>query len=179
MIVPVVLEFEIRKAELDDVPAIARVSYQTWPHTYRGIIPEEKINSRTIESITFTWREILSELHHKGSTLVAFNDESIIGYSRFYPSRDIDDDQGKVATIGSIYVLPSFQHQGVGRALIAGILEIAKIQDFVEVALHVLAANERARKFYEYLGWEQDLDPIIENSDDDPTPKVRYRVSLP
>ena len=56
------------------------------------------------------------------------------------------------------------------------IVETAKNQGFIEVTLHVLAANERARKFYEYLGWEQDLDPIIENSDEDSTPKVRYRM---
>ena len=176
MIFTMGMEFEIRRAELDDVPAIALISYQTWPHTYRGMISEEKINSRTIETITETWKQILSLPLPKAGTLVAFHDESIIAYSRFYPSRDIDDDQDKVATIGSIYVLPAFQHQGVGRSLMQGILEIAKIQGFIEVTLHVLTANERARKFYEYLGWEQDLDPIIENSDEDPTPKVRYRV---
>lgn len=175
MIFPMGMEFEIRKAGLDDVPAIAHVSFQTWPHTYRGIVPEERINSRTIESVTDTWRQILNLPHPKGGTLVAHNDKSIIAYSRFYPSLDIDDDQGNVATIGSIYVLPSFQHQGVGRALIERILDNAKIQGFMEMTLHVLAANERARRLYEYLGWQQDSDPIIENSDEDPTPKVRYR----
>ena len=176
MIFGVGMEFEIRRAQLVDVPAIALVSYQTWPHTYRGMISEEKINSRTIETITETWRQILTPPFSKGGTLVAVNNEAIIAYSRFYPSRDIDDDQAKVATIGSIYVLPAFQHQRVGRALMNGILEIANIQGLAEVTLHVLAANERARKFYEHLGWEQDLDPIIENSDQDPTPKVRYRI---
>ena len=176
MIFLVGMKFEIRRAESDDVPAIALVSHQTWPHTYRGIISEEKIDSRTIEKITETWRQVLSLPLPKGCTLVALRNEAIIAYSRFYPSRDIDDDQDKVATIGSIYVLPVFQRQGVGRALMLWIVETAKNQGFIEVTLHVLAANERARKFYEYLGWEQDLDPIIENSDDDPTPKVRYRM---
>ena len=176
MIFRVGMEFGIRDAEFEDAPAIALVSYLTWPHTYRGIISEERINSRTIETITETWRQILSPPLPKDGTLVAFNDEAIIAYSRVYPSCDIDDDQDKVATIGSIYVLPAFQHQGVGRALMNGILEIAKILGFFEVTLHVLAANERTRKFYEHLGWEQDLDPIIENSDQDPTPKVRYRI---
>ena len=176
MIFRVGLEFEIREAQLGDVPAIALVSYETWPDTYRGMISEEKINSRTIETITEPWRQILSLPLPRGCTLVAFRNEAIVAYSRFYPSRDIDDDQDEVATIGSIYVLPAFQQQGVGRALMHGIVATAKNQGFIEVTLHVLAANERARKFYEYLGWEQDLNPIIENTDEDPTPKVRYRM---
>ena len=168
----------IREAEFDDVNAIARVSYLTWPHAYRGIIPDAKIESRNVESIADEWRQILSLATPTGGTLVAINDDSIIAYSRFYASVDSDDDQDSVATIGSIYVLPDFQHYGVGRELVAEILKVAKNQSFREATLHVLAANERARKFYESLGWEQDLDAIIERSDEDSTPKVRYRKNL-
>ena len=100
MIFVVGMKFEIRRAKLDDVPAIALVSHQTWSHTYRGIISEEKINSRTIEKLTESWRQILSLPLPKGFTLVALHNEAIIPYSRFYPSRDINDDQDKVATRG-------------------------------------------------------------------------------
>lgn len=170
-----VTNFMIREAEFDDAPGIARVSYLTWLHAYRGIIPDTELDSLNLESVTDKWVQILSLASPRGSTFVAINDESIIAYSRFYPSADSDDDQDRVATIGSIYVHPDFQHHGVGRALMEEILKVAKNQGFMGATLHVLAANERARNFYELLGWEQDLNAIIQKSDEESTPKVRYR----
>ena len=114
MIFTMGMEFEIRRAESDDVPAIALVSYQTWQHTYRGMISEEKINSRTIETIIEKWRQILSLPLPKAGTLVAFHDESIIAYSRFYPSRDIDDDHSAAPSLNfkTRFPVPSFIPSG-------------------------------------------------------------------
>ena len=86
-------------------------------------------------------------------------------------------DTALVATIGSIYVHPEFQHHGVGRSLIKKISRAAKVQGLKGVTLHVLVANERARSFYQYLGWEEDLDPAIEGLDQTTTQKVRYRTN--
>ena len=68
--------------------------------------------------------------------------------------------------------------QGIGRRLMATVLEAAKSHDFTEVTLHVLASNKRARAFYENLGWEVDIDPELENSMGETAPKARYRKSL-
>lgn len=168
-------KFTIREAEFDDAPSIARVSYLTWLHAYRGILPDTELDTLNLESVTDKWVQILSLAIPRGGTFVSTNNESIIAYSRFYPSIDSDDDPDKVATVGSIYVHPDFQHQGVGRELMEEILEVAKNQGFTEATLHVLAANERARRFYEFLNWELDLDAVIEKTDEETAPKVRYR----
>lgn len=55
------------------------------------------------------------------------------------------------------------------------VLAAAKEHDFTEANLHVLAANDLARKFYEDLGWEVDLDVKIKGSGEETAPKVRYR----
>ena len=171
-------EFEIRDAVFDDAPTIAQVNLLTWLHAYRGIIPDVELDVLNLESVTEKWLEILSQASLKDCTIVATKDESIIAYSRIYPSVDGDDDSNKVATIASLYVHPDFQHYGVGRKLMEEILKVAKDQAFTGATLHVLAANERARNFYESLGWEQDLDPVIEGADQKFTPKVRYRKDL-
>lgn len=168
-------EFTIREAEIDDAPAIAKVSYLTWLHAYRGILPDTELDTLNLESVTNKWVQILSLAIPRASTFVSINNESIIAYSRFYPSVDSDDDPDNVATIGSIYVHPDFQHQGVGRELMEEILEVIKDQGFTEATLHVLAPNERARKFYEFLNWELDLDAVIERTVEETVPKVRYR----
>ena len=168
-------EFVIREAEFDDAPAIAKVNYLTWLHAYRGILPDAELDALNLESVTDKWVQILSLAIPKSGTFVATNDESLIAYSRFYPSLDSDDDPNMVVTIGSIYVHPDFQHQGVGREIMRKILESSKSHGFTEATLHVLAANERARKFYEFLDWERESDAVIERSDEETLPKVRYR----
>lgn len=168
-------EFTIRAAKFDDASAIAKVSYLTWLHAYRGILPDAELDTLNLESVTNKWVQILGLTIPRAGTFVSINNESIIAYSRFYPSVDSDDDPSKVATVGSIYVHPDFQHQGVGRELMKEILEVAKNQGFMEVILHVLSTNERARRFYEFLNWELDVDAVIERTDGETVPKVRYR----
>lgn len=51
-------EFVIREALFDDAPAIGQVSYLTWLHAYRGIIPDAELDSLKleIESCRVLWR---------------------------------------------------------------------------------------------------------------------------
>lgn len=126
-----------------------------------------------------THKQLHKSAFSLGRTLIVESSQtkkSTIAYTRFYPSVDIDDEPARVATIKSLYVLPSFQRQGVGRELMEAILKVAKAEFFEELTLHVLAANERARKFYEELDWTQDVNPNIKNSEGDLAPKVRYRM---
>lgn len=168
-------EFTIRDAAIGDAPAIARVNYLTWLHAYRGILPDLEIDSLNLDSLADQWIQNLSVVDSRSSTLVVMKDATLIAYSRFYPSVDPDDDQARVATIGSMYVDPEFQRRGVGRKLMNAVLEAAKEGDYTEATLHVLTANKQAQEFYENLGWEKDLDADIAESADEAVLKVRYR----
>lgn len=170
-------ELTIRDAVSDDAPAIARVNYLTWLHAYRGLVPDSELDSLNMQSLTDRWRENLNSAHSRGGCLVAVVRDDLVAYSRFYPSEDSDDDQRLVATIGSMYVDPESQGKGIGRKLMGEVLAAAKVHGYAEATLHVLAGNERARKFYEYLGWNADLDVLIGKSGDQTVPKMRYRMS--
>lgn len=168
-------EFAIRDAVMEDAPGIAKVNYLTWLHAYRGLIPDSELDSLNLASLTDQWKQNLSLANPRGGTFVVVNSHSVIAYSRFYPSIDRDDDEDRVATIGSMYVNPEFQRKGIGHKLMEAVLVAAKMHGFAEVTLHVLAANERAREFYENLGWEKDLDVDIGGLDEETVSKVRYR----
>ncbi len=168
-------EIAIRDAAIEDAPAIARVNYLTWLHTYRGLIPDLEFDSLNVEALTDKWKQNLSMTNPRIGTFVATSSGSIVAYSRFYPSVDPDDDRNRVATIGSMYVDPEFQREGIGHKLMSAVLDAAKNHGFTEATLHVLAANTRAREFYEGLGWERDSDADIEGSNVETVPKVRYR----
>lgn len=106
-------EFAIRDAVIEDAPAIARVNYLTWLHAYRGLIPDSELDSLDLEFLTEQWNQNLSLAKPRSSTLVVMNGESLIAYSRFYPSADPDDAQDQVATIGSMYVNPDFHSHNI------------------------------------------------------------------
>jgi len=171
-------DFAFREATIEDAAEIARVNYLTWLHAYRGLIPDSELDSLNLESLTDRWKQNLDSANPRSGTFVVVNGDSVIAYSRFYPSVDPDDDQGQVATIGSMYISPEFWRKGIGRRLMATVLETAKSQDFTEATLHVLASNKRARDFYENFGWEVDIDPELDNSMSETVPKARYRKSL-
>lgn len=168
-------EFLIRDAAIEDAPAIARVNYLTWLHSYRGIVPDSELDSLNLESLTDQWKHNLSIADSRSGTFIVMESTTVIGYSRFYPSVDPDDDQARVATIGSMYVDPDYQRRGVGRELMRAVLDAAKKCNYTEMTLHVLATNQRAREFYEILGWKEDLDADIAESVDEVVPKMRYR----
>ena len=168
-------EFTIRNAVIEDALAIAKVNYLTWLHAYRGIVPDSEFDSLDLESLTDQWKQNLSIADSRSGTFVVMKGATLIAYSRFYPSVDPDDDQARVATIGSMYVDPAFQRRGVGRRLMQAVLEAAKDSGYKETTLHVLTANQRAQEFYETLGWEKDLDADIAGSANETVPKVRFR----
>lgn len=171
--------FGIRAAVIEDALSIAQVNYLTWLDTFRGLIPDLELDSLNLESLIDRWKQNLSSTDPRSITFIVATGDSLIAYARFYPSLDPDDDPNQVATIGSMYVNPKFQRQGIGRELMWKVLECAKEHGFTGATLHVLAANERARNFYENLGWKQDLVAEVDGSDEGKTTKVRYRKNLP
>lgn len=138
-------EFAFREATIEDAPEIARVNYLTWLDAYRGLIPDSELDSLNLDSLTDRWKQDLDSPNPRSRTFVVVHGDSVIANSRFYPSVDPDDAQGQVATIGSMYINPEFWRQGIGRRLMATVLEAANSQDFTEVTLHVLASNKRAK----------------------------------
>lgn len=168
----------IRRAEISDVPAISQVNYITWIDTYRGMIPDAELDALNLESLVDKWMQILDVSLARSGTFVAVKGESIVAYSRFYPTTDSDDNPFKVATIGSMYVHPNFQRQGIGSLLMSAILDAISENEFTESTLHVLNSNEQAREFYESLGWIMDSDAVTEDSDNLAFQKTRYRLIL-
>lgn len=70
----------IRKARLKDAEGIARVHVDSWRTTYKGIIPDDYLNSLSYEQRTELWKNNIGK---KGNyVLVAENtEEQVIGFT--------------------------------------------------------------------------------------------------
>jgi hypothetical protein len=93
----------IRKATIKDVQQLAKVNLNSWTEAYRHLLPGSELDALTPETLTETWHQHLINSLPRSDTWVVTEFNSVLAYSRFYPSVDSDDDPEKVATIGSIY----------------------------------------------------------------------------
>lgn len=135
----------IEPAKADsDFEAVKQIYYQTWLDTYRGQVPDELLASLTPE----TWHP---EKRWQGTQLARLADGTIVGVCSYGAARlSAFAGDGEVY---SVYVLPQFQHSGIGGQLMSAALKALR-QDYHQVYLDVLVSNDSARKFYEQIGFK-------------------------
>jgi ribosomal protein S18 acetylase RimI-like enzyme len=144
----------IRSATPGDARAIAMIHVEAWRAAYRGIVPDEYLDSLSIDRRESVWRRNL--LADDSSTWVAQESDAIVGWISAGPSRDT----GAAASAGEIwavYVAPGRWGKGVGRSLCVQAEQYLSTEGFITVSLWVLKDNERAVKFYQSNGFILDI----------------------
>ena len=99
-----------------------------------------------------TWDEAwddLSETVRNGVALVAELDGRPVGFVYCV----LGDRGRKTAHVTDFYVRPEARRRGIGRALLAALIEPAREAGLNHVSLEVLLRNADARRFYERLGF--------------------------
>ncbi len=141
---------KIRKARLQDAEGIAKVRVDSWRSTYKGIVNSQYLDNLDYESRTDRWRKILTDKKSNERILVAENDDKeIVGFSCGGPERERDDlYKGELY---AIYILKEYQRHGLGRRLVAPLVEFLLANDIHSMLVWALADNE-SKKFYESLG---------------------------
>jgi len=145
------MEIVIRDAQTGDVRAIREVYYKTWLATYpneaHGIfksdIEERYKNSFSEESIK-KGEESLRKIGADERVLVALADGAVVGTSRLKKGEERNE-------MRTIYILPEFQGQGLGKALFAEALTWFDAQKDIQIDTAVY--NYQSIKFYEDLGF--------------------------
>lgn len=176
---------EIESASVDDALGIAEVHVSTFRATYQGLLPEpvahRVVDAQNVTKRTQGWRKWLAR--SRVSTFIARIDEAVIGFCTMQPIRDepAEDELAAdvVGEISAFYVLPSYWRHGIGRLLGERMLAEAEARGFGEVVLWVLESNERARRFYDALGFGPDGERrvFIEHSETS-VHELRYRRSI-
>lgn len=143
----------IRPATGDDAAAIAAIHVETWRVAYRGIMPDDFLQSLSVEQREASWRASLQD--GNSDVWIAETAGRMLGWISMGRSRDADA-VATTAEIWAIYVAPGSWRHGVGRAL----WNVGKTQfesaGFDSVTLWVLRENEKAMKFYRALGFTED-----------------------
>lgn len=160
----------VRRARPDDARAIAEVHVDTWRTTYPGIVPQEVIDSLTVERREGQWTRHIPNPEH--AVFVAEVGGRVEGFVSVGPSRFAEGE----GELSAIYVRVPAQGTGMGDALMNAAVEwLAERWD--EATLWVATENPRARRFYERHGWVEDGERVDDSIAGASIPETRYRLS--
>ena len=167
----------IRRAREDDARAIAAVHIRSRQVGYRGLVPDDALESQDLDERTGEWQPRLRpDDPERGITLVAEDDDGIRGFVRFGPARYPEDGDG-VGEVMTIYVDPDAWGTGIGHRLLTEAVAGLTEDGWPEAVLWALAENARACRFYEAHGWRRDLETVSDRYGL-PVPLARYRIAL-
>jgi ribosomal protein S18 acetylase RimI-like enzyme len=99
-----------------------------------------------------TWNEAwedLSQTVREGVALIAEDDGRAVGFVFCV----LGERGRKTAHVTDIYLRPEARSQGIGRALLAELIEPAREAGLAHLSLEVLVDNTEARRLYERLGF--------------------------
>lgn len=148
-----VIDPVIRTATPEDAPAIAQVHVASWRWAYRGQLPDGLLDSLSVDRRLAAWRDALAG--GRETTFVAEVAGRVVGFASCGSGveRDIPPDTGELS---SMYLLEEAAGRGIGAALMSRVLQDLRDRGFARAVLWVLATNDRARRFYEAMGWKHD-----------------------
>ncbi len=127
----------LRYAVKGDLPRIAEIYWSVWHETHGPLMPQGERDRRTRD---FFLKKISS---FAPCALVKEQDGVIVAFSAW---------QG--VQVGQLFVEPKWRGTGIAAELMAA-TEAELVKSGVdEGELHCVVGNDRARRFYERLGWQ-------------------------
>jgi len=138
----------VRRATEDDAEPIERIRVETWRATYRGLLPDGLIDQ--LQPNVERRRERLRSASTSDLNFVAQEGFNVVGYAFAGPERTHDREYA--GEVYAIYVLPSAQGKGYGRALIRESVRALTTQGMTSLLIWVLRENQIGRGFYARLG---------------------------
>lgn len=168
-----VAEVKIRPATPDDAEGIAKVHLASLREAYAGIVSADALAGLDLDERVERWRRTLTSDQPDTYVWVAEDDEDghVTGFASLGPSRDEDADRSTLE-IYTIYLEPHAWGHGVARKLMRTLLDVVPAGS--RVTLWVLAANERAQRFYRRNGFVPDGVERLEAFGDEQLREVRW-----
>nr|WP_263314670.1 GNAT family N-acetyltransferase [Mammaliicoccus sp. Marseille-Q6498] len=138
----------IRDKKDSDIESIAKVHYESWMSTYKGILPDHYLDNITLESY-IEKRHIFN-----APCLVAEVDDQVVGFLMYSKDKD-EDTSDKCGEIMVIYLLEAYQNSGIGTELMQE-AERRMSKDYDQLSVWVVEQNIQAVNFYEKFGFKKD-----------------------
>lgn len=139
--------YTIKQATVADAETIHSLAHEIWPSTYSSIISQDQLEFMLADRYSV---DTLSRQIADGSQtyLLMYEGESPVAFAAFSP-----DDEPGVYRLHKIYLLPSTQGKGYGKALLQAVFDRVLAAGVNKLDLNVHRQNP-AKSFYDKMGFE-------------------------
>ncbi len=145
----------VRRMREEDIHGVSTVRVKGWQAAYAGMAPQDYLDALTVTEDARRRRDMFARAGGTVLNLVAEENGTVVGWAALGPSRE-DDRRPQDGELLALYAAPDRLGTGIGKALMRQTLIDARERSFRRLILWVLAANTRARRFYEHAGFLPD-----------------------
>lgn len=140
----------VRTALPKDYKSVAALIFTSHTISFAPFASSNWLGSRDLNEYQSKWKELLATDSSDTRVFLAENNGEIVGIVRVssLDSNDFD------AQLNGMHVAPDTTGSGIGSLLMKQAITFIKERGLKNVELGVIAANVRARNFYEAHGWE-------------------------
>lgn len=146
-------DIKIRQATLKDSFDIAKIHVDCWRTTYKGIVPDEKLENMSYDKSSEKWSTNLNLMTDTVSViLIADKKGKPVGFCSGGKKRKSSKrTAGYEGEIKAIYILKEYQNIGIGKKLFTLYEEIFRKNNIFSYIIWVLKEND-SKNFYKKLG---------------------------
>lgn len=141
----------VRPARPEDAAVLARIYVAAWRDAYAGILPDTMLVGMSDVRHAASWQQELNTRDRHSETLVAEDDDGVLGLVSVGPARRASRSQVEGGEIYRLYVAPERQGEGAGKVLLMASFDWLITREVDAVIVWVLAENP-SRFFYEAMG---------------------------
>ena len=146
--------FVVRPAIPGDASAIGVVHVRAWQAAYRGVMPDEYLDSLSADDRAAMWHDRIAR-DDLPPVLVAETGGVVVGFAAYGRERPSPEQCG-AGELGAINLDPHHWGKGIGRSLLREVMVALSSLGYREAILWVAPENMRARSLYEREGWRDD-----------------------
>lgn len=132
------MELVTRKATIQDIPSIQSIAQITWVNTYTFLSDEQM--SYMLDWM-YSTTSLQQQMQNGHQFYVAVVNNEIIGFA------SVSKEEESICKLNKLYVLPTTQKTGAGKALLQNVITFTKENKATELQLQV-NRNNNAKDFY-------------------------------
>ena len=174
----------IRPAETLDAIGLARVQIETWRDAYVGILPDDTLVGLDEMRAAVRWTRLVAGLEEPERLSVAVVEGDVVAFCHGGAGRrgvpEVFGTSDRMAEVYALYVDPSYQSLGLGRALLGHVAQGLESDGFDSLTVFTLATNRHGRRFYQSLGGVagEAMPSVVSGAPIEQTPYVWSDISV-
>lgn len=145
-----------RSISSEELPKVQSIAHRTWPSTFAKILTPEQIEYML--NWMYSLETLESQFEKSHTFLLAEENGEELGFAGF----ELNVVEGQKAKLHKIYLLPSSQGKGVGKALIFEVADRARKAGQKSLLLNVNKHNQKAIDFYLKIGFQEIYKEVID-----------------